>query len=244
MAKCPKCNSNITFGQLSRYNWWNPIVCQSCKAKLDFNKKEYIKNVANLLFASFIMILITIAIYARVIDRNKYALLIILGEGLLIFSLIRYFVSMKSIKLELKEEKIAGKRRSLAILILGIYSVLVGLTTSIVNFIVTLAPMIARREWVEDGAALFLAAFTARFLKVIFIANIFFGGVLILRLKEIGRIISVYSYSIVILISLALLIVEGIIFRTPVWDGILILLIIYGIPIIALTRPKVKDQFK
>jgi len=151
---------------------------------------------------------------------------------------------MNSIKLELKDENVVEIKKMIGIWILGSYLVLVGCTTSIVNIIVSLVPMIARREWNDDGIALFVAAFIARFLKVIFIAGMLFGGVLMFRLKEIGRIISIYSCSIVILLSLTMLIVESIIFKTSIWDSILILFIIYGIPIFFLTRPKVKEQLK
>jgi len=244
MAKCPKCNSNITFGQLSRYNIWRPIVCQSCKAKLVFNKKEYIKNVAYLFSASIFMTLVILGILTRTIASSQLSLLIFLCVILMIFSQIRYFVSMNSIKLDLKDENVIDIKKRVGIWILGAYLTLTGLLIAIVNFMILIVPMIVKQEWKEDGLALFIAAFTSRFVQVLSNLGIFFGGLLILRSMEFGRKISICSYSIALLLTLTLVVVESIIFKTPLGLETIFFTVMYGIPIIILIHPKVKEQFK
>lgn len=98
MAKCPKCDNKITFGQLSRYNIWRPIVCQGCKAKLKFDWKDYVKNVVRLFILTAIPIIIILLVNVHLIKPSL--LLIALCFLLLIFAQIKYFVGMNAIKLE------------------------------------------------------------------------------------------------------------------------------------------------
>lgn len=124
--------------------------------------------------------------------------------------------------------------------------ILVGLSYAVGKFII-LVPMFVNKEWTEDGIALFLAVFAVRFINLIFTIGIAIGGIFTIRLNELGRKLSIYSCSGTILFTLTMLIIESSIFKTGPGEVVLMILylfIFYGSPVIILTRPKVKEQFK
>ena len=97
--KCPQCGNNISITQIAKHTRWTPIICKECNVKLHFNKKEWYKITIPILTIIILPYLI------RGIFNVRSPLVNIAVIPLMIGAFIKFFLDLKSIKLEVTNEK-------------------------------------------------------------------------------------------------------------------------------------------
>jgi len=97
MSICPQCESKISYKQMMKHTWTNPIICENCKAKLHFHKKEwFVKSVP-------ISLIIFCSVYTIFQMRTLWLSITLLIITLA--SIAKFLVDIGKFKLVLKKEK-------------------------------------------------------------------------------------------------------------------------------------------
>jgi CXXC-20-CXXC protein len=54
---CPNCQHLITWRQHAKHSWWNPIICNGCSKKYNYDKAGFIRSALPIvLFSALIFI--------------------------------------------------------------------------------------------------------------------------------------------------------------------------------------------